>query len=616
MPGIPGVKIEKLQERLGVSPRQFAFTSWKATDLDELAGRIAEIGEISMPEAWAIVKANSGLTPSRFAIRAIEKLPNVIMEEVVAALWESLDTSRLIKIISEETGYTAIDVEAALKEAGLEFIPLRQQLFSDAFAEEQLVDLEDRGIPTYDRWIDGKIRILYAHPGSKVPRILLVAAYRWIEILRKQLGNEPPPPHRTHIHEALKSFLKDTWPIMERYIAGRFPGGLYDPRSPRKEGTLKYLVTLGIGGNEMQWHYLAALNNRAHPEGPSWIITNSPAEIPDLPREANAGNTLRLSFTRGGSTEETKCGEEVLHGRLPASIIFANKGDLVELGRKHGALVLPMPHRLAGRYSGLKSPINMAPMTVLSMDTETYWRSAEDADRLLDPSSTANPSWDLAAFLFRRFMLERRPILYLSSNHPRLLEMLDALAQLLMEGAAKRGRNLFVVVGKKYPRNSHFEIEGTISNARSVTFLSLVDVSVDRDPALRYAFALDDAKKRLFTDEVLAALVTANLRTYARHAPSIILLSEGAELVNLAKLHKLFEETVYYLCRMLVVDPFSNPQVKEVRDNSKKNVQLLSELMTSASPDISDVELWLKLLYPIYRGSEITRSTVPTKREE
>lgn len=300
--------------------------------------------------------------------------------------------------------------------------------------------------------------------------------------------------------------------------------------------------------------------------------------IDRIPADADRTNTVKFSFSRGGNTEETKAAEEVLHGRFPASIIYANSGELKALGAKHSALILPFPRGIAGRYCGLKTSLNLAPMYVLGMDTRSYWKASDRADKALKIGSRANLAWQLARFIFLEKELSGVKMIYLGHNSERLGHSLNELGQYIMEGLAKEENELFAMVGMPYPRNTHYEIEGPLGNPGLFLFWNFLLCRVRAEEPFRYAYALKRKKRKLYADQVSAALVAAALETYARRSPSIVFLLSDQSLETLAYLSKIYEDTIYLLCRLTNVDPFGNPSVKKMRDRSSQNVERLFKL--------------------------------------
>ena len=77
------------------------------------------------------------------------------------------------------------------------------------------------------------------------------------------------------------------------------------------------------------------------------------------------------------------------------------------------------------------------------------------------------------------------------------------------------------------------------------------------------------------------------MATFAHTSPSIITLIEGYDLETAAVLSKLWEDVTYLLCRLCAVDPFSNPRVKQVREQANRNVERIHDLLKSNTPDKS-----------------------------
>jgi len=583
---------------------------------------LAEMGETS-PK-----KVSAALEKVAFPETRVEELGNALQTEleivtpteVQRALPSMLDPAAFVRALSREAGKAEEEILSAMEK----HLPLRPAALR--YRITQCPD-GDAGRPACHsapgastaanagsappgskalEFSRGKIHFIgFKSRGREVSaeRLRLLNAY--CDSVLDLLRSEPPPVFKDGIMEAHERFFNGEMArvgelspeVREKYgtnEAGIIDGFLLDKlgtdaqkssRGAKRQKAiaavrkrLKYVITFGIGGNEMRWHALANLHNAEASSEKRWIPLHSADEIDKIPDDAHAKNTVIFSFSRGGNTEETKAAEEVLHGRFPASIIYANAGELKSLGIAHDSLVLPFPRRIAGRYCGLKTSLNLAPMYLVGMNTRAYWEASGRADKALDITSEENLAWQLARFIFLEKELTGVKMMYLSHNSERIGHSLTELAQFVMEGLAKEGNELFALVGMPYPRNTHYEIEGPLGNPRFFLYWNFLLCQVRAEERFRYAHASDARKQKLYADQVSAALMAAALAVYAKHSPSIVFLLSDQSLETLAYLSKIYEDTIYLLCRLTNVDPFGNPCVKEMRDESGKNVQRLFTL--------------------------------------
>jgi glucose-6-phosphate isomerase len=574
---------------------------------------LAEMGETSTAKVSAAV-AKVGFpetTVEVFSAGVQAELEIVTAAEVERALPSMLDPALFVRSLSEKAGKGEEEILAAM-ETKVSLRPPAIRYRISQCPEGQTVPFSNVPAMAFApgseglEFSRGKIHFIgLKSPERHVSAERLRLLDEYCDSVLALLRSEPLPVFKGRIMEAHERFFKGEMPDASRILPevrqkyGTNEAEIIDGFLLDKLGTdvqkstcgakrrraiaaikkrLKYVITFGIGGNEMRWHALANLHNSEPSSRKKWIPLHSADEIDKIPDDAHAQNTVILSFSRGGGTEETKAAEEVLHGRFPVSIIYANAGELKALGEDHGSLVLPFPRRIAGRYCGLKTSLNLAAMYLLEMDTRAYWEASDRADKALNISSQENLAWQLARFIFLEKELTGVKMMYLGHNSERIGHSLNELAQFVMEGLAKEGNELFAMVGMPYPRNTHYEIEGPLGNPRFFLYWNFLLCQVRAEERFRYAYARDANKQKLYADQVNAALMAAALAVYAKHSPSIVFLLSDQSLETLAYLSKIYEDTIYLLCRLTNVDPFGNPCVKEMRDESSKNVQRLFAL--------------------------------------
>lgn len=587
--------LERIAIRLRVETELVERALIGSLSQSRLADYLAEIGEMPVRQAsdlLAVILEKQSLADTLPEL--VHELCHADQEEVENALLRALDGATFVNGVANIAGASTQEVKKAFKgtrlwevhvKLALAKVPIGSRKGTTAYrnlTKERF--LEDSPGLAFSQ---SKIHFVgFASPPIASRRESIIAVDRWFQLAVRKLRRQALPRFKGGVMGYYQEFMQGQGRQIDEFILQRLgsneeqaaASNVRSEAASAVKKRIKYVITFGIGGNEMRWHALASLNNNNPRRTAEWLPLNSSEQVLNLPRDANATNTLRFTFTRGGSTEETKASEEVLHGRFPNSIVYANQGEVLELGKIHGALVLPMPHGIAGRYSGLKTPVNIAPMYVLGMDVRSYYEASERADLAFMFDAPHNLALAIVRFIFYEKMLRGTRFIYIGHNHYLVSQSLQELAQHIMEGLAKEGNEIFAIVGIGYPRASHYEIEGPLGNPDHVLFWHFLQCEVQEAEELRYAYARDLEKRKLFAGQINAALCAANLRTFAANSPSIVVLFDVLDLETSAYLSKLYEDVTYVLCELCGVDPYGNPRVKQVRDESESNMQKLYAL--------------------------------------
>jgi glucose-6-phosphate isomerase len=608
------VNLDRVARDLGVKPDAVRKAFVRSLRRKRVVDYLAEMGEKKgKTVADALDKLRFPEVGLEELITALEEeLEIVTRQEIEWNLPRTLDPARFVRALQERGGKGESEILAAMKKAWLELAALRYRI--DGASGGPNVPFSNMAASTFEpgseglQFARGKIHFIgLKSPERMVNAERLELLKRYCEAVLRQTQRKPAPVFKGGIMEAHERFYDGEMvnaaellpEVREKYganEAGIIDGYLVDHLSKKGKtasgesreeaiaavkSQIKSVITFGIGGNEMRWHALADFFNKqgeSERKGKKWIPLHSADQVARIPPDADGNNTVRLAFSRGGNTEETKAAEEVLHGRFPASILYTNSPEWKEMGQEHDALVLPFPRRIAGRYCGLKTSLNLAPMYLLGMDTRAYWEASDRADRALDIGSELNLAWQLARFIFLEKELTGTKMIYLGRNSERLGHSLNELGQYIMEGLAKEENELFAMVGMPYLRNTHYEIEGPLGNPRFFLFWNFLLCQVRAEERFRYAHAVTEKKQKLYADQVSAALMAAALAICVRRSPGIVFLLSDESLETLAYLSKIYEDTIYLLCRLTNVDPFGNPCVKEIRGQSSQNVERLFEM--------------------------------------
>lgn len=498
-------------------------------------------------------------------------------EQIIGALKTALDPENLVNALAEVFRVSPTEMSEAAAACGLGDLIARQRLSgASADAGEKAMPLCTTGeklspFPAYFRF--------HAVPDPvgpvSLPAGLHESLYGLSEKLAAAAGEDPfLKLYRVGVTDYYQAFMEEIAPRIRSEVEKRFPGG-----------SLKYLVTTGIGANEQFCHYAAAMNNRDPEKRCNWIVIHSPVQLSLLPPDADETNTLFLEFSRSSMTEETIKTHEYTSRRL-SRIVFSNGGGLKALAERDGNLVLPMPDAVSGRYGRNKTPILLAPMLVCGMDTDAYWQKIEEAIQAFDLSDPDSLPHVMARMILAFQKARGTDFIYLGCNDDTLGLLADEFIQFWNEGVNKNGNDLLVSRFFGLPRDSHMNLEGVLGNAKTKLGLFLLRDSLRSD--FRHPLvdpeidAVNPAHAGLTLGDEEAALSLANYRRFGEVMPSMLLeVKGGLTMAHSALLGQLSSDVTFVYSRMMGIDPGSNPEVKFVRERSAKLLASFAEGLRS-----------------------------------
>ncbi|MCX9010364.1 MAG: hypothetical protein OIN66_04495 [Candidatus Methanoperedens sp.] len=599
---INGIKKLAGESKISLNKCERAFID--AINEEKFSIRLAEVGRLSIKKARKILEQiKSEECDLSSSVNYIStKLSD---DEIETIFLDSIDDHAFISEISNLTKRDFDDITKVLERVDFKKVVLRYKLnnlyaytsgSTVAFSNKPEVFFHNLS-PSLD-FSNGKIKYVeFMGPDKEydIEHVKIVNEWFGYVIYEMQKSS---PIFKGGIKEYFEKFMEEQAPLIDEYILSAF-GTEAEKKTSDEErdkaikaakSRIKYVITFGIGGNEMRWHLLSSINNKSKDKRAIWITIHSANEIDKIPSEATANNTLRFTFTKLGETEETRASEEVLYGRFPNSIVCANEGEVYQLGKMHGALILSFSREIAGRFSALKTPLNIAPMYVLGMDIKSYWEASDRADRAFRVDNPNNLAIEIAKFVFFEKILNGIRIIYLGYNHSDLRKSLDEFVQLVMEGLAKENNEIFTMMGVEYTRNAHYEIEGILGNPNRFLIWNCLQIKINKEEKLRYKYARDTRKNNLYADHINTALIAANLTTFAENSPVLAILFDQVDLETAAYLSKIYEDIVYILCQLCNVEPYGNPMVKRMKEKNKKNIEKIYEL------NISDDRLMHELI--------------------
>ncbi len=389
-----------------------------------------------------------------------------------------------------------------------------------------------------------------------------------------------PGLYRQGIMDYYDQFQKEMAPKIDEYISASFG-----------KNKLKYVINSGIGANEQANHALAMMNNHQFidqdEKGKYWLMANSPAELerqlyirPDIAKDISQENTLFMEFSRSGKTEETiKLHEFTL--RSFKRIVFANSGPLRAIAERDNNLIFDLPDDVSGRYGFARTPILLAPMHVIGMDTKLYWQSLDKAAVALNLSKPDSLPVLMAKFIYlSQRENERINQIYFGIDHGVLALQGDSLIQFWNEGVNKMTNlqtvnDIIISRFAGLPRDAHFNLEAFLSNAKSkIGIFMIYGGEKSEIKVLEHEIdAIDQNHAGIKLGQEEVCLSGANSERFIELGmPTIMIKVDSLDVQTLAYLNMFFADITLVYSKLYGIDPGSNPEVKYVRDRSAKTL--------------------------------------------
>ncbi len=359
----------------------------------------------------------------------------------------------------------------------------------------------------------------------------------------------------------------------------------------------KYLITSGIGANEMYSHQLSEY---LHSLGIIWIVVNNPDHMDRIPLDATNDNTIVFEMSRSGGTQETFDFFQRTAKTFKKRVVAAVQGQLKMAGEqlakqdKEAVVysIIDIPGYIGGRQMNRKTLMVAAPLflalAVGSQDTKTareglkqYFSGLYAAnEELAYKNQDNNTAVKLAEQLLTQRTVGRNKIQLLFGES--LKGLANEIYHLANEGAQKyvaggyENNNLVY----EYNLNQSDDVErhqiGLEADPKSVQPLFLLDKSSD-----------DYEKMKAYAEELKAKgfpviVVTVDLKKGGSQAEI------DQNLKTIARTSALMQDTVVYFTYLTRQDANSNPAVKLVRELTgvaKKRIAGIRKAGTE-NPDI------------------------------
>ncbi|MBU4478193.1 MAG: ROK family protein, partial [Candidatus Omnitrophica bacterium] len=356
---------------------------------------------------------------------------------------------------------------------------------------------------------------------------------------------------------------------------------------------IRYIVTYGIGANEMYSHQLARAMNaffKFMGLDVQWIVVNNPEHLGIIPKNANNENTIVFEMSRSGKTGETRDFFNATKGRFKTRIVAANGEALFNLAKKlekAGGKVLVIddtPGHIGGRQMNRKTLMVYAPLFValagglkdINQAEEylaAYTSSLLSANNELDYGKGLGSHGVAAAeFLLRQRESGRSKfaVLFDDTLYPASKE----LGQLINEGGNK-----------------------IIAGGANFNILDSYSLNKDRD-------LVDMVAEKAPQSQVFVALLNKNAPEYKEHAAYIEQLNgKGIPVIvisidlrkddlkyslqAIARLSALLQDMTVYFTNITQQSADANPSVKLVREITAAMTALIKEKVAAGETDLT-----------------------------
>ncbi|MFA5145751.1 MAG: CPBP family glutamic-type intramembrane protease, partial [Candidatus Omnitrophota bacterium] len=508
----------------------------------------------------AQIASQQKVTPSRMSAIFINSIEPTVFVEGLAKI-ASIDTKSLASMLSNYPALTLIATTYRL-----------QHLDKEATGKEITLKAEDVVNPEALKYMEDTARISLTFPEAG----LKVDSGKWqaVKDHLDAVANDTAQREYNYRSNVLEYFFNKFVPQEARAYAE-----LIRKEFINKGKSLKYLISSGIGANEMFSHLLSSLHNAFGASGIKWVVVDAPADLRLIPLDANDDNTIVIEFSRSGTTQETLKIAELTQNRFTKRIVYANKGPLKSLAlnlQKQGkpVIVRNIESTIGGRLMRRLTPMTYGPMLLSGMNPVTYAAKTDTYDKQLD---FKNKDKSLAVALARFFFVwvvlgGRREINVMYNQRQFLRHSLYELRQFVMEGANKKSSYPLIAHMNEFARDPHVSMEGVFGQANSQIAFAVVAKKSgfpEDERTLSEEDALNKQHANLSINDMEYSFAYPNVVKSQKVMPTAYIEIDKMTPEVAAGLSSLYEDFIVHYCAITGQDPNSNPQVKAVREGTE-----------------------------------------------
>jgi len=367
---------------------------------------------------------------------------------------------------------------------------------------------------------------------------------------------------------------------------------------------IKYILTSGIGANEMYSHQLAKFLNALFASvgsGTKWIVVNNPDHMDMIPEDANNDNTIIFEMSRSGRTQETFDFFQRTKDRFKKRVVAAVQNQLREAGEalaKDGDAVVDsvtqIPGYIGGRQMNRKTLMVAAPLYMaLAIGyndvgkaegmLREYFKALYDANQELDyKNKSESTAVNIAELILAQREVGRNRLGFMFSSS--LKGLANEAYQLWNEGAQK-----YVAGGVA---NNNLVYEYNLDKKGDV---ERYQAAIESNPNQQLAIFLLDKSSSDYEKQ------KADAEGLKKKGIPVIIFSvdlqkDEAErnLQVIARTSALMQDIVVYFTYLTNQDANSNPAVKLVRELTNLARAHISKVKGGAGAEGVDIRMTIE----------------------
>jgi hypothetical protein len=506
-------------------------------------------------------------------------------KRIAQVLLTSLDPVAFVQSLSETTGYPAEEIVAKLKENS-QFNPLAADYELRTAKQLDPREFENRSIDIsvgpYLVYAKGKQVDLSGQPLSGYLKT------------RRQYAGNTAFVFRDNTRQFVARFLGlgtinyDTTDLLS--LIDKMDIFLNDVDTAKT----KYVITSGIGANEMYSHQLAKVLNdyfQSKNINVRWLVMNNPADVQRIPSDADNENTVIFEMSRSGTTKETLDFFNATKDRFRKRVVAANPGKnnlntlALDLKKEPGASILTIDDTrgdIGGRQMNRRTlmvylPLYMALVSGLKNRTAAKEYLKEYVQEMLEANSKfdygrglKSEAVQMAEFLFRHRASGRNKFSVVYDNS--LKATAKEFFQLVNEGGNKNiaggsNNNILLAYSLQQDKSMYETVFDKAADKQLPVFI-LDKSSADYQEALGY---INKLKNKGIPVIVIALDLTGDIKNNLR---------------VIAQTSALLQDVVVYFTYITNQDANSNPAVKFVREITAAMFDIVKDKKAQGKQDI------------------------------
>ncbi len=319
----------------------------------------------------------------------------------------------------------------------------------------------------------------------------------------------------------------------------------------------KNIIVLGTGGSVIT---LELLYEALKPKKNLFILDSTHTEeVKDVLNKCKKSDSLVFVISQSGSTLETL--SLYLLFKDYKCIFITRGGILKEISKLNKIETYEFPE-IAGRYSGI-SNVSFLPAVLLNLNIEKIIEGS--LDFFLKESEKALKS---ASFIFSNYK-KNKTELFLSSYSDRLNSFNYFCSQLFLESLGKNNKSI-TFCSRKAPRMQHEAIQRILGGKKNLQVMLLkvndsknsLKITVPNNLTSLLGFLDNKTSNQIINSEFEGTKKSI----IEKKIPLFVVELNSLDEYELGKLISFTQLTIFYLAKLMKVNPYDNPEVDKGKD--------------------------------------------------